>query len=99
MSDSDFELIEYEFNSPTNYYTRNQDGQIFYFQTFEQALADFLSYNGYRISVETEFGSFHLHRDELPIIPNAEPGSLAYHNPELSKRYQALVLFQPNTNK
>jgi hypothetical protein len=99
MSDSEFNLIEINFNPPSNYYTRNQDGAVFYFETFEQALEDFLSYNGYRLSVETEFGSFHLHRDELPITPNNDPNSLGYYNPEFSKRYEALVNFHPNNNQ
>jgi hypothetical protein len=86
---------EMMFQEETNYSTRNQDGEIKYFQTIEEALEDFASYLGYRLSVIINGMSIHIHREELPDLPNAKPGSLAWENPTFVKRYQALLTIYP----
>jgi hypothetical protein len=90
---------EMMFQEETNYSTRNQDGEIKYFQTIEEALEDFASYLGYRLSVIINGMSIHIHREELPDLPNAKPGSLAWENPTFVKRYQALLTIYPEGNK
>lgn len=89
---------EMMFQEETNYSTRNQDGEIKYFQTIEEALEDFASYLGYRLSVIINGMSIHIHREELPDLPNAKPGSLAWENPTFVKRYQALLTIYPEGN-
>ena len=75
----------------TPYSTRNQNSVITYFDTIEEAIADFIGYEGYRLDIEIDDVIVHIHRDELPIIPKAEPGSISYNNPSARNIYEANV--------
>jgi len=89
---------EMMFQEETNYSTRNQYGEIKYFQTIEEALEDFASYLGYRLSIFINGMSIHINREELPDLPSAKYGSLAWENPTFVKRYQALLTIYPERN-
>lgn len=79
------------FIEETPYCTRDQNGVIVYHKTIEDAVANFMSYDGYRLSIETDNFSLFIHRDELPIIPNAKPGSIAFDGPIGIISYDAKV--------
>jgi hypothetical protein len=48
---------------------RNTDGVVYYFDSLEDALNNFISYDGYRLSLVSRDISFHVYREELPSIP------------------------------
>ena len=76
------------------YSTRNQNGVITYFDKLEDAMNDFMGYDGYRISIKLDSSTIYIHRDELPMIPKAKPGSLAYDNPSARNTYEAKVIVE-----
>ena len=76
----------------TPYSTRNQNGVVTFFDTFEEALIDFLGYNGYRLDIEIDGANVHFYRDELPVAKNSQPGSLAYMNPSKYVEYESKVV-------
>lgn len=85
---------EFIVEEETNYSTRNQFGLVSYFKTIEEALIDFLEYEGYRLSICFEDKSVHFYRDELPELGKAKPGSMAYENPTKMIEYAAKVMVQ-----
>ena len=85
---------EFMFQEETNYSTRNQFGVISYFKTIEEALINFLEYEGYRLSITLKDKSVHFYRDELPELNKAKPGSMAYENPTNIIEYTAKVMVQ-----
>jgi hypothetical protein len=89
----EYEMSEYCMKD-TPYSTRNQNGVITFFDTADEAIADFIGYEGYRLSIKIEGATIHIHRDELPVIPNAQPGSLAYANPSARNSYEAKVIVE-----
>ena len=78
----------------TPYSTRKQNGVITFFDTAEEAIKDFIGYEGYRLSIKLDSSTICIHRDELPNIPKAEPGSLAYDNPSARNTYEAKVIVE-----
>lgn len=80
----------------TAYSTRNQNGVITYFDKLEDAMNDFMGYDGYRISIKLDSSTIYIHRDELPVIPKAKPGSLAYDNPSARNEYEAKLIVERN---
>lgn len=78
----------------TNYSTRNQFGVISYFETIEEALIDFLEYEGYRLSIIFGDKSVHLYRDELPTLNKAKPESIGYADPTRMIEYIAKIMVQ-----
>ena len=78
----------------TPYSTRNQNGVITFFDTADEAIADFIGYEGYRLSIKIEGATIYIHRDELPNVPKAQPGSLAYDNPSARNTYDAYVVVE-----
>lgn len=50
----------------TQFYTRDQNGQISEFNCIEDALESFLSYDGYRLDILTKDVGIFIRRDELP---------------------------------
>ena len=85
---------EFIVEEETNYSTRNQFGLVSYFKTIEEALIDFLEYEGYRLSICFEDKLVHFYRDELPELGKAKPGSMAYENPTRTIEYTAKVMVQ-----
>jgi hypothetical protein len=85
---------EFMFQEETNYSTRNQFGLVSYFKTIEEALIDFLEYEGYRLSIVFKDKSVHFYRDELPELNKSKPGSMAYENPTRTIEYTAKVMVQ-----
>jgi hypothetical protein len=83
----------------TPYSTRNQNGVITFFNTAEEAFSDFIKYDGYRVSIEVEGAVIYIHRDELPLIPTAKPGSLAYANPSARNIYEAKVIIEKRSSE
>ena len=67
---------------------------ITFFDTVEEAIADFIGYEGYRLDIEIDGAIVHIRRDELPLISEAKPGSLAYDNPSKMISYEATVIVQ-----
>ena len=88
------EIPEEYLMKDTPYSTRNQNGVITLFDSFEEALTDFLGYEGYRLSVTTNTNEVHIYRDELPEMNNAQPGSLAYDNPSGRVTYMSQIVLQ-----
>jgi hypothetical protein len=78
----------------TPYATRNQNGVVTFFDTVEEAMADFIGYEGYRLDIEVNGATVYIYRDELPVMSKAEPGSLAYDNPSKRVRYEAIVVVE-----
>lgn len=78
----------------TPFSTRNQNSVITFFDTVEEAIADFIGYEGYRLDIEIDGAIVHIRRDELPLISEAKPGSLAYDNPSKMISYEATVIVQ-----
>lgn len=78
-----------EIENQGNYSTRSQYGVVKYFKTFEEALSDFLDYEGYRLDIKIDGAYIFFHRDELPLNVKAEPGSLAYEDPTRNIKYEA----------
>lgn len=65
---------------------RNTDGIVYEFESLYDAINNFLSYEGYRVSMVSKDFSFHLYRDELPMITKGfDLGSD-------SKKYEARVV-------
>lgn len=87
-------MEEYEWLKDTPYSTRNQNSVITFFDTVEEAVADFIGYEGYRLDIEINGAMIHIRRDELPLISEAKPGSLAYDNPSSMVSYEATVIVQ-----
>ncbi len=85
---------EFMLQEETNYSTRNQFGLVSYFKTIEEALIDFLEYEGYRLSIAFEDKLVHFYRDELPELGKAKPGSMSYANPTKMIEYTAKVMVQ-----
>jgi hypothetical protein len=83
----------------TPYATRNQNGVVTFFDTVEEAIADFIGYEGYRLDIEINSAVIYIHRDELPVISKAKPGSLAYDNPSASVSYEAKVVVSRKQNE
>lgn len=78
----------------TPYSTRNQNGQIKYFKTIEEALIDFFESEGYRLSIITPEKQMHFYREELPDLPKSKPGSIGYDNPSANITYNAKIMVQ-----
>ena len=78
----------------TPYSTRDQNGVITFFDTADKAIANFISYEGYRLSIKIEAATIHMYRDELPVISNAKQGSLAYSNPSARIEYEAKIIVE-----
>ena len=91
-------MDEEYFMKDTPYSTRNQNGVITFFNSFEEALNDFLGYEGYRLSINNDNNEIHFYRDELPEIVNAQPGSLAYDNPSNRISYMSKIILQRKNN-
>lgn len=85
---------EFDFLEETSYSTRNQTGVIKYFNTFEEALQDFLDYEGYRLDVTLDNCYFFLYRDELPELPEAEEGSLRFEDPTSTISYVSKIMIR-----
>lgn len=68
-------------------YTRNVHGIISEYEDLEEALKDFVSYEGYRLSFTTDELSIHFHRDELPLIPMNEEMESTYRTYEAKISY------------
>lgn len=81
----------FSFVKETPYSTRNQDGQIKYFDSIEEALSDFIGDTGYRLSIEIPGNNVHIYRDELPEIEDHKPGSLGYEIQHKQITYVAAV--------
>ena len=79
------------FLEETSYSTRDQNGVITYYKTIEEAVEAFAGYDGYRLSIDVGTFTILIHRDELPEIPNALPGSISFDDPSALKKYQATV--------
>jgi hypothetical protein len=90
------EIPEEYLMKDTPYSTRNQNGITTFFDTAEEAIKDFIGYEGYRLSIKLDSSIIYIHRDELPTIPKAEPGSLAYDNPSARNTYEAKVIVERN---
>lgn len=75
----------------TNYYTRDQNGIVTFFDTIEEAIANFISYEGYRLSIETDEAITTIRREELPMIPEYEKGSLTDMDISRRKQYESIV--------
>ena len=86
--------MEEYFMEDTPYSTRDQNGVITFFNTVEEAIANFAGYEGYRLSIKVNDMTIYIHRDELPVISNAKPGSLAYSNPSSRIEYEAKVIVE-----
>ena len=86
--------MEEDYMDDGPYSTRNQNGVITYFDKLEDAMNDFMGYDGYRISIKLDSSTIYIHRDELPMIPKAKPGSLAYDNPSARNTYEAKVIVE-----
>lgn len=76
----------------TPYSTRNQNGVVTFFNTAEEAFADFMGYDGYRLDIEINGANIHIYRDELPVAKNSQPGSLAYMNPSKYVEYESKIV-------
>lgn len=76
------------------YHTRNRIGVINWYDNIDDALTDFLSYDGYRLGIESNGDTVYFFRDELPNLPNFKPGSLGYENPSKDIEYNSKVLLQ-----
>lgn len=79
------------FLEETSYSTRNQNGVINYYKTIEQAVEAFAGYDGYRLSIDVGSFIIHIHRDELPEIPEAIPGSIGFDDPSAINKYQGTI--------
>lgn len=84
---------EMMFQEETNYSTRDQNGQIVYFETIEEAIKSFVSYDGYRLSIVTDEFSLYIFRDELPELTDYQPGSIGYSNPAIT--YKSTISYFP----
>ena len=84
--------MEELFMQDTDYSVRDQNGMITFFDTADQAVANFIGYEGYRLSIKVEGATVYFYRDELPIIPNCKPGSLADANPSARNEYEAKII-------
>ena len=83
----------------TPYATRNQNGVVTFFDSVEEAITDFIGYEGYRLDIEINGAVIYIHRDELPVISKAKPGSLAYDNPSASVSYEAKIIVARKQNE
>lgn len=68
-------------------YTRNVYGQITEHYSLEEALKEFVAYEGYRLSFSTDELSLHIHRDELPLMPMNEQMEATYRTYEAKVSY------------
>jgi hypothetical protein len=68
-------------------YTRNVHGVVTEYDSIEEALKDFTSYYGYRLSFSTDELTLHIHRDELPLVPMNE------NMEQLFKTYEAKISY------
>lgn len=87
---------EMMFQEETNYSTRDQNGQIVYFDTIEEAIKNFVSYDGYRLSIKIENSYIYIYRDELPVIPKEIPGEMSWFNPSARNEYEAKIIVERN---
>ena len=69
------------------FYTRNVYGQVAEHNSIEEAIKNFVAYEGYRLSIATDELDLHIHRDELPLIPMSEQIQATY------KTYEAKVSY------
>jgi hypothetical protein len=88
------EIPEEYLMKDTPYATRNQNGVVTFFDTVEEAIADFIGYEGYRLDIEVNGIVVFIYRDELPLMSKAQPGSLAYDNPSKRVSYEAKVVVE-----
>lgn len=68
-------------------YTRNVYGQVTEYDSLEEAIKDFVAYEGYRLSFTTDDLSIHIHRDELPLAPMNEDIEPLYRTYEAKVSY------------
>lgn len=85
---------EFMYQKESNYSTRNHFGLIKFFETIEEAISDFLEYEGYRLSITIMNKTVHFYRDELPELNKAKPGSIGYANPTAMIEYTAKIMVQ-----
>jgi hypothetical protein len=85
-------MDEEYFMKDTPYATRNQNGVVTFFDTVEEAVADFIGYNGYRLDIEIDGAYVYFYRDELPIVKDLKPGSLIHMNPSKYIDYESKIV-------
>lgn len=78
--------------SGKRFHTRNQHGQINYYETLDEAMEAFLAYDGYRLGFGVNGKMVWFFRDELPKDKKPKPGSLAYDNPSKSVEYDSKIV-------
>jgi len=80
----------------TEFYTRNQYGQIEEHDSIEQAVKEFLSYDGYRLDIAIEDTILFISRDELP---NIEKSFVAESSTNYRLKYDARIDIHKVVNK
>lgn len=93
------EIPEEYLMEDTPYSTRNQNGLTTFFNTVEEAITDFIGYEGYRLSIKIKGSDVHFYRDELPVIPEEIPGSLSWFNPSARNEYQSKIIVEAQLNE
>ncbi len=59
-------------NTETLFYIRTQNGKTFYVETLDEAIAEFSSNEGYRLSIEAGAKSLVIRRDPNPMVLEAD---------------------------
>jgi len=80
-----------DFQNQGKFATRDQNGRIKYYHELERAIQDFLSYDGYRLDLESDDSYMFIHREELPEIIDYKPGSIGFANQNSTVFYQAKI--------
>lgn len=83
-------------NKMIEFYTRNQDGKVETFDSAEEAIKSFISYDGYRLSIDVDGKSIHIYRDALPVIKD---GIDMFYKNQTNKEYEAKILVMGNYNE
>lgn len=78
------------------YHTRNQNGIVKYYDNIDEAMKDFLSYEGYRLGIDMGDNVIYIFREELPEMPKGEPGSLSYSDPTRRIVYNSKITVLKN---
>ena len=80
-----------DFQNQGKFATRDQNGNLKYYHELERAIQDFLSYDGYRLDLESDDAYMFIHREELPEVVDYKPGSIGFANPSSTVFYQAKI--------
>lgn len=75
-------------NGNVSIYCRDVNGQTIDFDDLEEALRNFMSYEGYRISFQVNDFAVHVHREPLPKLYPEKPNS----DDIMLRHYEAKIL-------